>query len=95
MIDDVISFDVVIRYQAITQKTTYTAKFSIIATTLTLPSTHYCAQVQVYLVLLQTVTGLVVYMQRWAAQVIKVAPQAHAQLLQKSCAASVSASPPK
>ena len=32
---------------------------------------------------------------KWAAQVIKVVPQAHAQLLWKSCAASVSASPKK
>ena len=35
------------------------------------------------------------FTQRWAAQVIEVSPHAHAQLLRKSCAASVSASPKK
>ena len=59
MIDGVISFDKVIDYQAIKQKETYIAKCSNIATKPPFPNTHYC--VQVCLVLLQTVTGLAVY----------------------------------
>ena len=33
------------------------------------------------------------YYHKWAAQVIKVASLAHVQLLEKSCAVSISASP--
>ena len=59
MIDDVISFDDVVGYQTIKQKTTYSAKWSNIATRPSIPCTHCCKQG--YLVLLQTVTGLAVY----------------------------------
>ena len=60
MIDDVISFDNVIGYQTIKQKRTFTAKCSNIATRSLFPCTHYCVLVQLYPVLLQTVTDLAV-----------------------------------